>query len=40
MKKVLWLVEHVKIWFLKFYAGDFLLDNALQSGRLVEIDNN
>ena len=27
-------------WFVKFHAGDFLLDNVLWSGRLVEIDSS
>ena len=27
-------------WFVKFHAGDFLLDDTPQSGRLVEIDDN
>ena len=27
-------------WFAKFHAGDFLLDNAPQSGRAVQVDNN
>ena len=27
-------------WFAKFYAGDFLLDNAPWMGRPVEIDCN
>ena len=27
-------------WFVKFHAGDFLLDNAPQSGRPVEVDSN
>ena len=28
------------MWFVKFRAGDFSLDNALQSGTLVEIDSD
>ena len=27
-------------WFAKFRAGDFLLDNALWSGRPVEVDSD
>ena len=27
-------------WFVKFCAGDFSLDDALQSGRQVEVDSN
>ena len=27
-------------WFAKFRAGDFLLDDASQLGRPVEVDNN
>ena len=27
-------------WFVKFCAGDFLLDDAPQSGRPVEVDSN
>ena len=27
-------------WFVKFCAGDFSLDNAPRSGRLVEVDSN
>ena len=27
-------------WFVKFQAGDFLLDNASHSGRPVEVDSN
>ena len=27
-------------WFAKFHAGDFLLDDNPQSGRLVGIDDN
>ena len=27
-------------WFMKFCAGDFLLDNAPCSGRPVEVDND
>ena len=27
-------------WFVKFCAGDFSLDGALQSGRPVEVDSN
>ena len=27
-------------WFAKFYAGDFLLDDAPWSGRPVEVDSN
>ena len=27
-------------WFAKFYAGDFLLDDAPRSGRPVEVDSN
>ena len=27
-------------WFVKFPAGDFLLDDAPQSGRPVEVDSN
>ena len=27
-------------WFTKFRAGDFLLDNAPQLGRPVEVDSN
>ena len=26
-------------WFVTFHAGDFLLDNAPQSGRTVEVDS-
>ena len=26
-------------WFVKFCAGDFSLDDAPQSGRLVEVDS-
>ena len=27
-------------WFVKFHAGDFSLDDAPQSGRLVEVDRD
>ena len=27
-------------WFVKFHAGDFLLDDAPQSGRQVEVDRD
>ena len=27
-------------WFTKFHAGDFLLDNAPQSGRPVEVESD
>ena len=27
-------------WFVKFHAGDFSMDDAQQSGRPVEVDNN
>ena len=27
-------------WFVKFYAGDFTLDNAPWSGRPVEVDSD
>ena len=27
-------------WFVKFHAGDFLLDNAPWSGRPVEVNSN
>ena len=27
-------------WFVKFHAGDFLLDNASRLGRPVEVDSN
>ena len=27
-------------WFAKFYAGDFSLDDAPQSGRPVEVDSD
>ena len=27
-------------WFAKFYAGDFSLDDAPQSGKQVEVDSN
>ena len=29
-----------KMWFVKFFAVDFLLDDAPQSGRQVEVDSN
>ena len=27
-------------WFVKFHTGNFLLDDAPQSGRVVEVDND
>ena len=39
MEKVLWLIESVKT-FVKLCARDFLLDDALRSGRPVEVDND
>ena len=27
-------------WFVKFHAGDFLMDDAVPSGRQVEVDSN
>ena len=27
-------------WFVKFHAGDFLLDDAPRSGKRVEVDSN
>ena len=27
-------------WFVRFHAGDFLLDDAPQSGRPVEVDSD
>ena len=31
---------NVSNWFVKFRAGDFLLDDAPRSGRPVEVDSN
>ena len=39
LEKVLWLMDRVKSG-VKFCAGDFSLDNALQLGRLVEVDSD
>ena len=40
MEKVLWLTEHVKKSFVKFWVGDFSLDDAPLLGRPVEADSD
>ena len=48
MQKEIWAVygesavtdQTCQKWFAKFCAGDFLLDNAPQSDRPVEVDSN
>ena len=39
VEKVLGLMERIE-GFVKFCAGDFSLDDALQSGRPVEVDSD
>ena len=40
MEKVLWLDRTCQTWFAKFHAGDFLLDDAPELGRPVEVDSD
>ena len=40
MEKVLWLAKCVQKRFAKFCAGYFSLDEALWSGRSVEVDSD
>ena len=41
MEKALWLIKHVKKWFVNFHAGYFSLDNdAPRWGRPAEIDSH